>query len=342
MTTKIRYFLFGSALVFAVGLSIGVVAYYGGIPQGLFTQGPGPEELKYVPADAAVVAYANVRDVMNSELRQRLRQFGGPSDEGRNEIREQTGIDIERDIDHIVAYMGALGQSGHPENGLVLARGTFDRPRLEVFAKEKGARIEDYKGKRLMLPPVKDEPASAERAKRPDLAVAFMEDGLVAMGGLDMVKRAIDANGGGTGVRSNEPMMKLVSEMGDASMWAVGRVDALTAGAKLPDEMTGRIPPLTWFAASGHVNGGVQAMVRAEAKDEAGATNLRDIIRGFTALAKMQAGSRPEAQALWPAIELGGEGKIVSVSFALSSQLLDAMATKHGPGAPPKAPVDKK
>ena len=61
MTAKTRYFLFGSVLVLVVGLSIGLVAYYGGMPEGLFAGQQGPEELKYVPADATVVAYANVR-----------------------------------------------------------------------------------------------------------------------------------------------------------------------------------------------------------------------------------------------------------------------------------------
>ena len=115
MTAKTRYFLFGSVLVLTVGLSIGLVAYYGGVPSGLFAGQPGPAELKYVPADAAVVAYANVRDVMNSQMRQRLRQFEGMTDEGRSEFKDKTGIDIEQDIDHVVACMGAQGQRREPQ-----------------------------------------------------------------------------------------------------------------------------------------------------------------------------------------------------------------------------------
>ena len=33
---------------------------------------------------------------------------------------------------------------------------------------------------------------------------------------------------------------------------------------------------MKWFAAAGHINGGVSALVRAEAKDEQAAENLRD------------------------------------------------------------------
>jgi hypothetical protein len=74
--------------------------------------------------------------------------------------------------------------------------------------------------------------------------------------------------------------------------------------------------------------------VKAEAKDEAAANNLRDIIRGFTALAKMQTGSQPELQKLMPDIQLGGDGKVVAVSFAVTTDMLDAMmAAKSAAGA---------
>ena len=62
------------------------------------------------------------------------------------------------------------------------------------------------------------------------------------------------------------------------------------------------------------------------------ATNLRDIIRGFTALAKMQAGNRPEFQRMMPDIQLGGEGKVVEVSFAVTTDMLDAMRRGEGRG----------
>jgi len=376
MTGKTRYFLVGSALVFFVGLSIGLVAFYGGLPKGLFGKQAGPAELSMVPSEAAVVAYADVKQVMGSDLRQRLRQFGGPSDEGRAEIKTSTGIDIENDIDYVVAYMmGAPGGDQQAE-GLVLARGRFDRARLETFAKEKGATIEDYKGKRLIKPPVKTAASAeaedeaeikAEKAgakiealvektvkaegARPhgSMAVGFLEDGLVALGSEASVKRAIDGLASGKTARDNAEMMKLVADVSDAGLWAVGHFEAISAQAKLPQEVSSRIPPITWFSAAGHVNGGVQVMMKAETKDDASATNLRDMVRGFIALAKLQAGNRPEAAALWPTVEMGGTGKTVSLSFGVSSQLIDVMAPKKkaapaAPAAPakdPKAPEKK-
>src|SRR5580765_5747525 len=106
MTTKTRYFVIISLLVVGVGLGTGLVAYYVGFPAGAFTRAGGPSELQLVPRDAAVIAYADVRDVMTSELRQKLHGVlpvpAGGSD-GQREFEEKTGINIETDIDHVVA-----------------------------------------------------------------------------------------------------------------------------------------------------------------------------------------------------------------------------------------------
>jgi hypothetical protein len=92
------------------------------------------------------VAYANVRDVMNSELRQRLRKFEGVTDEGRSEFKTRTGIDIEQDIDHVVACMGAAG--GAERTKLVVVTGRFDSKRMGD-GPEHGGKAEAY-GTRLI------------------------------------------------------------------------------------------------------------------------------------------------------------------------------------------------
>src|SRR5512147_2715444 len=107
MTKRTRYFLIGSVAFLIVGLAAGLVAYYGGIP-GAFAQNAGPQELRYVPKDAVVVAFANVQELMNSEFRQHVKALE-PADRerGQDELRNATGINIETDIDYVVAYMTA-------------------------------------------------------------------------------------------------------------------------------------------------------------------------------------------------------------------------------------------
>jgi hypothetical protein len=107
MTKRTRYFMFGSVTVLLVGLCTGLVAFYTGMPMGAFGQTEGPSELQYVPADAVLVAYANVQDVMRSELRKKLRSTVEREHDGKGqeEFQKATGIDIEHDIDHVVAFM---------------------------------------------------------------------------------------------------------------------------------------------------------------------------------------------------------------------------------------------
>lgn len=328
MTAKTRYFFVGSALILVLGLSVGLVAYYGGVPGRLFAAGPGPEELAYVPENAAVVAYANVQDVMKSELRQRLIKLeGSPEKSSRDEFRTETGIDIEQDIDHVIACVAGRSESGHDPNGLVLARGRFDASRLEALAVGHGAVVGSYKGRKLFSA-IGSKHEGVKREAH--MAMAFIEPGLVAIGSPEMLRRAIDTKGAGADVRKNAQLMKLVGDMGNASVWAVGDFESIASQAHLSSEVTGRIPPIAWFAASGHVNGGLQATLKAEAKTAEAAENLRDIIRGFTALAKMQAGSRPETQAMFPDVRIEeGTGQTVSVSFAVSSALLDLVTAAH-------------
>ena len=329
MTAKTRYFLIGSVMVLIVGLSIGLVAYYGGMPSGLFSGQRGPAELKYLPGDAAVVAYANVRDVMNSELRQRLRKFEGVTDEGRSEFKQETGIDIETDIDHVVACMGA--PAGDAErSGLVVVSGRFDATRIEALALRHGGKTEQYQGKRLLV--VSTHGKGEEAGVGPEMAMGFLDSGIVALGTADMVRRAVDRAASGNNVLDNAELMRLVGGMTGESLWAVGRFDALSAHATLPAEVSERIPPITWFSASGRVNGGLQAVVKAEAKDEQAAENLRDIVRGFVALAKMQAGSKPAIQKMMPDVQLSGDGKEVAISFAVTNEMLDAIDAARAMG----------
>jgi hypothetical protein len=325
MVNRTRYFVIASLLVLGVGLGTGLVAFYMGFPAGAF-QRRGPEELQYIPRDAALIAYADVQQIMTSDLRQKLRRVIPLHDNGQREFQDRTGINIETDIDRVVACVRPdVERTNLPGSGVVLARGRFDEVRIEALMREHGAHVENYNGKRVVV---------ADGGRHPGgFGVAFVEPGLVAVGTTRLVQTAIDLHQGGdnpqTGVASatgNEELMNLVRSLDAGNAWAVGRFDALTARANLPQGIADRLPPITWFSASSHVNGGLTGVIRAEARDEEAANNLRDVVRGFLALAKMQAGSRPDMQAMIQSLELGGTGKTVALSFAVPAEIFDAIA----------------
>jgi hypothetical protein len=317
MSKKTRYFVVISAAVLAVGLGTGLVASYMGMSP-VFSSAAGPDELQYVPADAAVIGYANVRDVMNSQFRQRFRQFE-PQSREKDEFQTLTGVNIEQDIDSVVAAFmpgpGGTVSSNAEESALILARGRFDTARLESLARQHGASIEQYQGKTLVT----------HQGGRENLAMGFVENNLVAMGHVTSVRKAIDARRENRNVVSNNDLMRLVAELDSSNAWAVGRFDALANDARLPSEVRSQIPSISWFSAAGHVNGGISGVVKAETLDEAAAQNLRDVVRGFLALAKMQAGTRPGMKQMADSLQLSGEGKTVALAFTIPSEFFDAL-----------------
>jgi len=315
MTRNTRYFMAGSAAVLVAGLCTGLVAYYGGGFQAL-SASTGPIELRYVPPDAAVIAYADVSAIMNSELRQRIKEAMPMHQQGQEEFQRETGIDIEKDIQYVVAAVTPGTRSA-----LLVARGTFNPTQLESLAIQHGGAVETYKDKRLV--------SKTDDNSQNSGTLAFLEPGLVAIGDTATVKRAIDAQLSSTSVTSNDEIMTLVSDIEQGNnAWAVGRFDVLTAHAKLPEQIARQIPPVKWFAAAGHINGGVSGLVRVEANDDQAAELLRRQVNGALAFGEMMGRSDARVSAALKTIQTGGTGKTVQVSFTVPGELLQLVMPK--------------
>ncbi|MCH2252536.1 MAG: hypothetical protein MK365_05175 [Vicinamibacterales bacterium] len=312
MTHQTRYFVLGASGLLVVGLVTGLFAY---VNRGaaLAVSVTERDELAYVPSNASIVAYANVREVMLSDFRERIRQIA-PDDVGQAELEQQLGLNIERDIDHVVAFL-APGPDDGQLAGLVLFRGRFDTTRLEAVARGGGATVSEYAGTRVV---------SIDAGDVGALAMAFMEPGLVAVGDLGTVHQALDRGSAGADLTSNEQMMGLLERVDRGSnAWAVGRFGDLSSLGFLPDEVSAQIPAVTAFAVSGRVNGGLSGSVTIEGRDEAAGQNLRDVFRGFLALATMQTTGRPELEAMLGSLQLSGTGTLATLSFWLPSEALD-------------------
>jgi hypothetical protein len=355
MTVRTRYFVIVSLLVIVVGLGTGLVAYYVGFPTSAFFSRGGPDELRFLPGSASVIAYADVREVMASDLRQRFRKSlaAGAQESGQREFQNLTGINIETDIEHVLACfdVNASGAAGMGA-GVVLARGTFDDVKIEALMREHGARVENYKGKRLIVAdrftprsPSSDSndstlgPQSRLPQNSEGFSLAFMEPGLVAVGSTTLVQHAIDLHvGGGDSAATNEELVSHVRALEGGNVWAVGRMDVLRARAKLPDIVANQLPPITWFSIRGRIDGGLQALLSAEARDDESANNLRDVVRGFLALAKLQTSSKPEFQRFVQSLELSGTGRTVALSLDVPAQVFDAIGALAAPTPPPSSP----
>lgn len=343
MAPTTRNFLIGSSLIVVVGLCTGLVAYYG---DNLSGRGVRESDLQYIPADVTAVAYADVRDIMNSPFHQKLRQVL-PSGEGKNEFVEETGIDVDKDIDTVVA--GFAGTGPNDGRAVVILRGRFDQARIEGLATRSGAVAETYNSMRLLAGLGNQAPAPRpDGTPRPVPALAFLGDGVLALGDVEGLKRAIDASGQGQDITSNPEAMRMVAGVENAgNAWMVGRVSALGEAHDLPEEVRSRLGGLDWIALSANIDSGVNAMLRAEARDDKSGQELRSILNGALAAARMFGGQDPRVEAALNTVRSSGSGRNVEVSFSVPAELIDLMGQAHMremapapvPPVPPAAPV---
>ena len=309
MTQRTRYFLLGSTIVIIVGLATGLVAMYGGnLP--MRASSVGPAELVYLPGGTTAVAYANVHEVMNSQFRQKLRQVF-PTGEEKDRIQNEIGVDIEHDIDTVV-----VGFAGNPDdkNAVALVRGRFNTSQIESVAVQHGATVADYNGKRLISM------SGSEEA-----SVAILEPGLLALGKATSVKAAIDAAKSGQNVTKNTDVMKYVGELeGRNTAWAVGRLEGMgLANTGLPQQAKDQLSAVQWCIVNLHVDGGVNGVIRAIARDDQAAENLRDVVRGGLAAAHLMGGRDTRLDAVVNAVQVSGTGKDVAVTFTVPTEILD-------------------
>lgn len=329
MTKKTRYFLAGSAAILITGIGTGMIAYYAGGFQPVAASAVA-SELRYVPAHASVVAYADVRSIMDSELRIRLKQaMPDQQHEGQKEFQEHTGIDIERDIDYVVA----AAMPGVSKGGLVVARGRFNTSLLESLIREQGGQVEEYKGKRFVTGPKPTEGVETHPFHAGNFALAFLEPDLIAVGELSAVRSAIDAQMSAQSITGNSEMMELVNDIGRGNnAWAVGRFDLMAQQAqlheKLPAQAVAQLNLVKWFAAAGHINGGLEGSLRAEARDDQAGEELRKGVEGLMAFARLAAQADPKAQAVVQSLMVGGRGKSVTLTFTVPAEVINLAIPK--------------
>jgi hypothetical protein len=327
MTKKTRYFIVAAGTVLVVGLGGGLIAYFAynrvaGMPAGV------PPEMRYVPANASVVAFADVRAVMGSELRRSLMPSVDPeSRKGRQMMNDFAGVDLEKQVTRVVAYVEPYNKAPDPQaqaesditRVIVLVNVTFDPARIETFIRERAGTMDDYKGRKMFV----------HREHGHEAAVGLVGSDLIAMGPADLVRGIIDLSQGSglaNNITANPEMMALIRDNSGSTAWVVGQFDEIRRRMRLPSGVAQQVPPIRLVSVKANINGGVKATIRAEAGDKAAADQLRDVVRGFISLARLQGGAKPEIEGMLKSIELSGSDSSVRLSVALSPEALRAVA----------------
>ena len=148
------------------------------------------------------------------------------------------------------------------------------------------------------------------------------------------MRRAIDISSGSAkefhNITTNREMMTLIRDNSGSTAWVAGQFEEISRRMKLPSALAGQVPPVRLVSVKADINGGAKLAIRAEAGDKAAADQLRDVVRAFISLARLQAGSKPEFEGILKSIELSGTDATVRLSFAVSPETLRVIAPRRG------------
>lgn len=294
--------------------------------------GPVPPEALALPGDASFVMGLDVKRLVASPF---YRRQGGGNAQARldafKELQEKTGLDPERDVDAIV-FSGAQG--GGARGGAAVVLGSFEEAKLKQAIERK---------------------PGVTAAKHEGLAVYSFGEGdaarsLAILGrralilGQDQAVRATLENrrSGAAGLSSNAALVALLKRVKPgATFWMVGDQSVLQNLPKtVPAPGAGgsggslSLPALKQLVVSGDVEPQLAFDVTGDTVDEAGAKGLADMLRGFIAIASMQASQRPELAGLASAFNVTQTGAQVTVTVRIPPELLDALQKSSRPATP--------
>ncbi len=109
--------------------------------------------------------------------------------------------------------------------------------------------------------------------------------------------------------------------------WVVGRTNTLSGQPGLPDQVTQHLASVEWIAVAADIDRGVRALVRAEARDAQAGDDLRAVINGAVAAAKMFAGPDARFASALGSVQAAGTGRVVELSFVAPPELLDLISS---------------
>src|SRR5262245_31644929 len=324
-----RLVVIAAASVVGLGLALALGALV--LDPARAAVGPLPAEGLVLPADTRFVMGLDVRRFVQSPFYKKFASQGGrPA--AFADLAAKTGLDPERDVDTVlIAGRPDKGQEG----GVVIVRGRFDRTKLSQAIEREGRSVSTKKqdGNPVYL---------FNEGKKGAGALAFLghDDDLLVMGSQKAVEAAVSSHfQGQTPLKQNAALTALLERVKPGStFWMVGDESVLS---QMPTSMPApggsggasiQLPQLKGLMVTGELEPVVTLDVTGEATDAAAAAQLADIVRGFVALASLQAAQKPELKGLQNAISVTTEQSSVRLSARVPYELLEAMQPKKAAG----------
>jgi len=326
--TRSRSVVLGSSFVVMVGVLVAVGAFY--MSPARAAVGPMPAEGLVLPADTRFVVGLDVRRMVASELYTNNAGRHPLRPDAFADLEARTGVNPERDVDHVVIAGGPSAGTGPNTPGLVLVSGRFDRYKLSraLETSRKDVTWKDHQGTTVYL---------FREGRKGAEAAAFLDDDTLVFGGQAAVEATIGSRAGGKApLRTNAVLMALLERVKPGStFWMVGDQSLLSnlpKGVPGPGGSDGagvQLPSLRNLMVTGDLDPQIALEVTAETADEVAAKNLADMVRGLLAFAALQGNQKPELKELASAVNITTEVNQVHLNARIPHELFLSLQPKN-------------
>jgi hypothetical protein len=310
--------------------------------------------LSLVPKESTFVVIIDMQKVAVTEFYNKIKK-DEKSLKGYNEFVQKTGIVPERDVDKVAISVGE--RMGEKDGDVVaLVFGRFDKEKIISSIKEgaakEGAQVvaEQYQGQELYKieeaaektegteKGEKEETEEQETAKKhdnEDFRIAFLEEGLLAAGNVNYMKKIIDLyQGRGVSIEQNEALMGVINEANQTDMiWGAGLVPDMIKAQAESSPMSRSFSAVESIMFSINMETDLDLFIRMKCDSTENVKNLADTINGFIALGKMGAAKEQDVMELLDSITVEGLEDTVTVTMHISKDILLRLseeATKEG------------
>lgn len=284
----------------------------------------GANLLSMIPDGANAVFCISVEKLAQQKLFDELVKDADKGDKPENadkifknyqDFVDKTGIDPKKDIKGIA--IGAVGDLNKEADYAMVIGLNYDKAKVIALIKEKKPEVatEEYEGVTILQAPGKEEEQ-----------VAFIDNGLIAIGKLDMVKKIIDLNKGkGQSVLTNVSLKPYIDKFDPANIlsFAIMAPEDMKKVQKSP--MGGDLDLTKAEALLGHFGReadtwkGEISMVN---KNEEANKNIATTLNGLKGMAGM---AGPEAVELANQITITPTADMLVLSFSFTDELIDKM-----------------
>ena len=244
------------------------------------------------------VAYANVHEVMVSELRQRIRRTVPIPDNGQQEFENQTGINIETDIDRVVACLAPprrrTPRCRSPAWSSRAAGSTKRQDRsADALARSAGRKLQGRAAdrRRRISTPVDGRSGPLRRACRWRYRAG---PGRRRQHARSCAAQSTSRRAAATTSRERRGDERVKTFECGNTPGPSGGSTRCTARRSFRPVSRARFRRSRGSRRPARIDSGVAGTFRADARDDESATSLRDMFRGIIAFARLQTNAHPE------------------------------------------------